>query len=139
MSLIVTNPNSSNYTKTPLAKVLWVNASPDASFAAQDVALSESALNFSLIVVQFKAFTNTGTSGARMSFSYYWMSPEGRTHLVPLQMHSGSNNRLGHRFWNIQPSGLTCRFATAYYNGSSDNDYLVPQSILGINLGGMIK
>ena len=138
MSTILTHPHSVNYTKPPMTKVLWVNAAPDTSFDAQSVSLSENAFNYDVIVVQFKAYTGTGTSGARNGFSYYWMNSN-RSHGTFIQMCSGSNNRLGHRYWTVSDTGLSCSFNAAYYNGSSGNTYCIPQSIIGIKLGGLIS
>jgi hypothetical protein len=102
--------------------LLWENASPAASFAAQTVSVDLSGFDACLI-----AFHNFATS----SDWYGVVAQEcviGEKNI--LQFVSPTNNRIGCRAATVSTTGV--QFSACTYNDAANNAYCIPYKIYGI-------
>lgn len=121
---------------------LWSNSSPTSSFLAADVTLSDSILNYDLIVIEYLFSTTSpyyiysrtflsdtlidSMHGPNSRFSTYVDVP------FTLDINASGNNRTGGRNFTVA-SATKLSFAAGGYNGSSSaNAYAVPITIYGI-------
>ena len=128
----ILNDNEEAWTGLEKVKVLWQNASPASNFAAQTVTLSESMSNFDLIIIY--ALNYHEESSAVQPFSlpsimHYGLGPNS---CMMFSRRGGSTDSVFRMV--ILESETVVSFSAGTRNTSTDNGYLVPYAILGINL-----
>lgn len=105
--------------------LLWTNASPVASFAAQTVQLNLQ--NYDAIIVTATATTGSATYGDRCT---RLIMVGGADYLVS---YGGTNGNVATiRSVEAQSSGVV--FGAANYNGNTNNGRVIPYQIFGIKL-----
>ena len=107
--------------------LLWQNASPGSSFAAQTVTVDLNGFSEVMVISNF----STGTQNLNPPV----IAPIIDGSKLALNCASGSYNRVGARVGTIDLSAPGIAFAGANYNGSADNTYCIPLYIYGIRKG----
>lgn len=102
--------------------LLWTNANPTGSFAAQTVSLDLSSYRF----VYIETIYNAADANNRY-INYNLCIKNTKVTLIGDQ---GEGGAIGRRSANISDTGIT--FTTGYINGSSNADACVPKNIYGI-------
>ena len=103
-------------------ELLWTNASPNSSFAAQTVTINLS--NYDAVLIHFRSFTY----GDNTQYECNQIVLNGTTGGLFASGVTTSNN--GTRRVTVSNSGLD--FLGGYWNGNTGNDYEVPLHIYGI-------
>lgn len=102
--------------------LLWTNASPTSTFAAQSVAIDLS--NYAYCIITFHNFV---TSSAQYGLIAQTCTI-GEKNM--LQFVSPTNNRNGRRFATLSSAGVS--FTACLYNDETHNEYGIPYQIFGI-------
>ena len=107
-------------------ELLWTNASPASSFAAQTISIDLS--NYNMILVQISTISNTPTDNVYGFITYLASINDGN----PIIMVYGSSgtNRLGTRKFTTSTTGVS--FQDNIWNNATTNAYGVPYKIYGI-------
>ena len=100
-------------------ELLWTNASPSSTFAAQTVSLDLSGYDAVLLTAGYNADYNTVLAPVFLTFG-----EKGQFMLI------GTNGKVGSRDVTATATGI--QFAGGYYNASTDNRFAVPLKIYGI-------
>ena len=105
--------------------VLWENASPTSTFAAQTQTMSDSAANYDFLLFEFYYSTTGLNLQTQLVGADY-------TGTVALRIQQAGANRTGGR--NCTVSGTSVEFEAASFNGSTSNTSCIPYRIIGIRL-----
>lgn len=108
------NKKSSNFA------TLWTNTNVSNNFSAQTITLSESMLNFDLIIIEYKVSVSIDAYASEV------ISPGKNAYLNM----SGVTN-FGRRILNYE-SETTIVVDSCTWNDSTNNSYLLPHKVYGI-------
>lgn len=109
---------------------LWSNPNPASSFGAQTVTLADPLSNYDLIRVAVILSTSTQTLDEH-EFLIENLLTDGYT--AAIRICGATTNRTGARTFTV-PSASTVTFASAAYNGETNNAYAIPVAIYGVKL-----
>lgn len=103
--------------------LLWENASPDAAFSAQSIAVDLSGYSFFVVEVHFANNASVGYVPLQ------WFPADEKLHI--LQIASG-NNADGERSVQYSATNKTLTFGAGRYNNNSNNNYVLPTAVYGV-------
>lgn len=121
-----------------VATLIWENASPTSSFAAQAISLDASITDYydALLIVS-REFNTSDRHTAEILLiadGDQLLNIQGGLHCF-----SSTNNRNGMRTVTVETdenNGLMVRFSACQYNDGTNNSYCIPRAIYGLRLYG---
>lgn len=106
--------------------LLWSNSDPTSNFAAQTIDCDLSGYRFVSVLCNFGSASGNQYNVAMQTF------PVDETNKY--LMISADNNRGGERRFTYSIANKTITFASATYNSSTNNAYIIPIGIYGIKV-----
>ena len=108
-----------------LFTLLWSNPSPTSSFAAQTININLNAYGWFAVRVKFSTSTPRD-----LPLFIFPVDETGKT----IFSVAGDTNRVGSRSITYDMANMTLAISGGYYNGSANNNSVIPLEIYGVNL-----